>query len=61
MERCILTIEGRNFTEVEDVELFRIPAPGEPIETKYGTAVVTEAEQLPHGQHYDARIVCRLP
>jgi hypothetical protein len=61
MERVILTIHGPNFTEVGDTELFRLPAVGDPIETKYGTAVVTESEQLPLGETYDGRVACRLP
>jgi hypothetical protein len=57
----IITIEGPNFTDVEDVELLQLPAEGDPIETKYGTCLVTGAELLPRGRQYDGTIACRLP
>jgi hypothetical protein len=60
MQQFIVTIEGPNFTDVEDVEMLRLPSAGEPIETKYGTALVTQADLL-DGGNYDGRIVCRLP
>ena len=61
VQRYVITIEGPNFTDLEDVELPRLPATGDPIETKYGTCVVTATEELPAGDRYDGRIVCRLP
>jgi hypothetical protein len=55
----ILSIEGPNFTDVDDVELLRLPAAGEPIETKYGTCIVTGTEEL-ESSNYDGKIICRL-
>ena len=57
----VITIEGPNFTDVENVELLRLPAVGEPIQTKYGTCIVTGIEELPAGERYEGRIVCRFP
>ena len=59
VQHYILTIEGPNFTDVDDIELLRLPAPGEPIETKYGTCIVTGTEEL-ESPNYDGKIICRL-
>lgn len=59
--QCIITIEGHGFVDVEDVELLRLPDEGDPIETKYGTAIVTGTEAVPPGGRYEGRISCRLP
>ena len=61
MHRYIITIEGPNFTDFENVEMLGLPLVGEPIQTKYGTCVVTATEELPPGQRYEGRIVCRFP
>jgi hypothetical protein len=61
VQRFILTIEGPGWTDSDDVELVRLPEQGEPIETRYGTCVVTRAEPLPDSDHFDGRIICRLP
>jgi hypothetical protein len=37
-----------------------LPDEGEPIETKYGTCLVTHTEPQPNSG-YDGKIVCRLP
>ena len=59
MHRFIITIEGPGWTELDEKELPGPPDEGEPIETKVGTCVVTQAELLPESDH--GTIVCRLP
>ena len=44
--RFIVTIEGPGWTEVEDVELPRLPDEGESLETKFGTMRVASAERI---------------
>jgi hypothetical protein len=44
MHRFIVTIEGAGWTDFDEVELPAPPDEGEPIETKFGTCLVTEAE-----------------
>lgn len=59
--RFIVTIEGPGWTDVDDVELPRLPDPGETLETKYGTMIITEAEAAPDLAAYAGRIVVRSP
>ena len=40
MQQFIVTIEGHGFTDVEEIELPRLPADGDPLDTKYGTCIV---------------------
>ena len=47
MQRFSVTIEGAGWTEVQVVELSRLPREGELIETKYGTCLVTHTESTP--------------
>jgi hypothetical protein len=61
VQQFIVTIEGPNFTDVEDLEMLGLPAEGDPIHTKYGMCIVTGSEFLPDGRQYDGSIVCRLP
>jgi hypothetical protein len=61
IQHFIITIEGPGWEDFEDVELLQLPGEGEPIETKYGTCFVTQADPLPDTEHYDGKIVCRLP
>jgi hypothetical protein len=60
MERFLVTIEGPGWTDVEDVELPGLPDAGESLETKYGTLLITQAEEAPDLAAYSGRIVCRL-
>lgn len=60
MQRFIVTIEGAGWSDVEDLELSAPPREGEPIETKYGTCVVTSVEP-PVAAGYEGKISCRLP
>ncbi len=60
IQRFIVTIEGAGWSDVEDLELSAPPGEGEPIETKYGTCIVTSVEQLV-AAGYDGKISCRLP
>jgi hypothetical protein len=59
--RFVLIIEGSNWTDVDEVELGRLPSEGDPISTKYGTYLVTSAEATPDDQQFAGKIVCRLP
>jgi hypothetical protein len=59
MQRFTVTIEGRNWEDVAEVELPRLPREGETIETKYGTCLVTRAEPLQDSGPYAGKIVCR--
>lgn len=56
-----VTIEGLNWEDVDDVELPRLPAEGDPIETKYGTCVVIRTELFADRGQYAGKIVCRIP
>jgi hypothetical protein len=58
MQRFTVTIEGQGWTDVQDLELPRLPREGELIETKYGTCLVTHSEALPKTDPYDGKIVC---
>jgi hypothetical protein len=59
IKRFMITIEGPGWKDFEEVELLRLPSVGEPIETKYGTCLVTETDSLPGTEPYDGKIVCR--
>jgi hypothetical protein len=61
MRRFIVAVEGLPLEEFEEVELPQLPAKGEPIETKYGTCVVTGAEALADGSQYEGKITCTFP
>jgi hypothetical protein len=61
VQRFTVTIEGPNWQDVDEIELPRLPGKGEPIETKYGTCLVTQADPLPDPGPYAGKIVCRLP
>jgi hypothetical protein len=56
-----VTIEGVNWEDVAEIELPSLPREGDRIETKYGTCVVTHAEDLPDQNPYAGKIVCRFP
>lgn len=59
--RFILTIEGPGWTDADDIELPRLPDPGETLETKFGTMIVVNAEDAPELASYAGKIVCRFP
>ena len=61
MARFILTVEGSNFQELDEIELPRPPADGDPIETNLGTCLVLRTEPLDDSSQYSGRIICRLP
>ena len=54
-------VEGSNWVDVENVELPRLPAVGDAIETKYGTCVVVRTEPVADEVPLRRRIFCRLP
>jgi hypothetical protein len=60
MARFLVNIEGPGWTDVEDVELPRLPDAGESLETKYGTLLIAQAEEAPDLAAYAGRIVCRF-
>lgn len=57
----ILTIKGPGWEDLQDAELARLPAEGDPIETPYGTCIVTQSEATPQAETYAGKVVCRLP
>jgi hypothetical protein len=61
MQRLTITIETPSWKDVQEVELPRLPAEGDTIETRYGTCIVTHAELLSNGGEYAGKIVCRFP
>jgi hypothetical protein len=61
VKRFIVTVEGLPLEEFEEIELPQLPVQGEPIETRYGTCIVTRTEDPEEGSQYQGRIVCRAP
>jgi hypothetical protein len=61
MKRFIMAVEGPNLSDIEEIELPELPSEGTPIETRYGTYIVSETEELTENDAYDGKIVCRLP
>jgi hypothetical protein len=61
LQRFIVVVEGLPLEEFEEIELPQPPAEGEPIETRYGTCIVTRTESAAEGGQYAGRIVCRMP
>jgi hypothetical protein len=61
MLRFAVAIEGRNWEDVQDMELPQPPEEGDTIETRYGTCVVTRIEEVSESSEHAGKIVCRLP
>jgi hypothetical protein len=61
LRRFILTVEGPNLEDLEEIELPSLPQEGDPIETRFGTCVVVRTEAVGDGSRHDGRIVCRMP
>jgi hypothetical protein len=61
MNHIIVTIEGPNFEDFEEADVVALPEQGEVIETKYGTCLITSVEAATGSDHYQGRVVCRLP
>ena len=57
----MITIQAPAWEDVESVELPRLPAVGETIETKYGTCLVTQTDASSDTGPYQGKIVCRFP
>ena len=55
-----VTAVARAFQDFQEAEVARLPEEGEPIETKYGTCVVTAVEALPASEHFAGKVTCRL-
>jgi hypothetical protein len=60
MDQIMITIDGPNFQDFQEAEVMGLPEEGEPIETKYGTCVVTSVETLPDSEHFAGKVFCRL-
>jgi hypothetical protein len=60
MQRIEVTIDGGGWTDVQELELPRLPSEGELIETKYGTCRVTSSEAAAPTDGFDGRIVCSI-
>ena len=60
MQRFLVTIVGPGWSDVQELELPRLPREDDLIETKYGTCVVDRSEALPKTDPYDGKIVCRI-
>jgi hypothetical protein len=58
--RFTVTIEGAGWTDVQQLELPRLPREDELIETKYGTCRVTYSEATPEAEPVAGRIVCSI-
>ncbi len=61
MQRYILEVEGPNLVDLEEIELLELPGEGEPIETRFGTCVVTALEEVTGDTPYSGKIICRMP
>jgi hypothetical protein len=61
VQRDSVTIQGPGWEDLQDVELPRLPAEGDAIETRYGTCIVTEVDEAPNADSYSGKITCRLP
>jgi hypothetical protein len=57
----MITIQAPAWEDVESVELPRLPAVGETIETKYGTCLVTQTDATSDAGPFQGKIVCRFP
>ena len=58
MQRLVVTIEGAGWSDVQELELPRLPREGELIETKYGTCRVTHSEPTASTEPFDGKVVC---
>jgi hypothetical protein len=61
LQQFILTVEGPNLQDLDEVELPRLPQEGDAIETRFGTCLVVRAESDTDGGNYAGRIFARLP
>ena len=58
VQRFAVTIEGVGWTDVQVLELPRLPREGELIETKYGTCLVTHSESTANTEPFAGKIIC---
>jgi hypothetical protein len=61
MRRFLVTIEGSNWSDFQDIELPDAPHEGDAIETRYGTCIVTSVELQADGGERAGTIVCAFP
>ena len=57
MQRLVVTIEGAGWSDVQEIELPRLPREGDLIETKYGTCRVIFSEPS-NTDPFDGKVVC---
>jgi hypothetical protein len=57
--RVTVQIEGTNWQDFQELELPALPREGDPIETRYGTCIVTRADPSPDAGQRAGKIVCR--
>ena len=58
VQRFSVTIEGVGWTDVQVLELPRLPREEDLIETKYGTCRVTHSEPTASTEPFDGKVVC---
>ena len=58
VQRFAVTIEGAGWSDVQVLELPRLPREGDLIETKYGTCRVTHSEATADTEPFDGKVVC---
>jgi hypothetical protein len=61
IKRFQIKIEAPDWEDFEEVELPRLPAVGETIDTKYGMLLVAQTDASPGTEPYEGKIVCRMP
>jgi hypothetical protein len=61
LKRFVVTVEGPNLEDLEEIELPSLPREGDPIETRFGTCVVVRTESVTDSSGHEGRIVCRMP
>jgi hypothetical protein len=60
LPRFILTVEGPNLEDLDEIELPRLPLEGDPVSTRFGMCLVVRTESTDGGE-FAGRIVCRMP
>lgn len=60
IRRFIVAVEGPNLSDLEEAELVHPPGDGEPIETRYGTCIVTGTEMFTDNDTYAGKIMCKM-
>ena len=57
-----MRVEGPNLNDISEIELPGLPSEGEPIETRFGTCIVSSVEERGTDDGvFQGTIVARLP